>query len=219
MFFATYVGDLFAGGRSSREKHLEKFSRILFSKCFVAFPGDWLATWISRKNRVCCTNRSVFKRFQFSLEHSDYSLSSPFKLSLKLTVLLSKNLHFCIISSSNLQGKGMGFFSLTSYFMIMVLFSWFVSYFCDLSNVVFKHGFGLFGWVSLIECWWYWLRCFPQFFFWWCLCSMLCLMTVLLYTYHVHGRVLQWQLFVTVWCSLTTLFWVVIDQPSSLDTC
>ena len=62
MLFAAQVGDLFAGGRSSREgyteiftaqlatpsrvslssreKHLEKFSRILFSKCFAAYLGD-----------------------------------------------------------------------------------------------------------------------------------------------------------------------------------
>ena len=34
---------------SSREKHLEKFSRILFSKCFAAYPKDLTQ---SRKSRV-----------------------------------------------------------------------------------------------------------------------------------------------------------------------
>jgi len=82
--------------------------------------------------------------FSFPSNFCDCSLSSPFTLSLKLTVLLLKNIHFCFISSSNLQGKGMGFLFLTSYLLIMVLVSCFVSYFCDLSNIVFEHGFGLF---------------------------------------------------------------------------
>ena len=39
--------------------------------------------------------------------------------SLKLTVSFSKNLHFCFISTSNLQEKGMGFLFLTTYFMFL----------------------------------------------------------------------------------------------------
>ena len=42
---------------------------------------------------------------------------------------------------------------------------------------------------------------------------------MLLYAYHVHGRVSQWQLFVTVWCSLITLYWVVIEHSSFLNNC
>ena len=56
---------------------------------------------------------------------SDCSFSSPFQTSLKLTVSLSKNLYFCIFSSSNLQEKGMGFSILRLYFMFLVLFPWF----------------------------------------------------------------------------------------------
>ena len=56
---------------------------------------------------------------------SDCSFSSPFQTSLKLTVSLSKNLYFCIFSSSNLQEKGMGFSILHLYFMFLVLFPWF----------------------------------------------------------------------------------------------
>ena len=56
---------------------------------------------------------------------SDCSFSSPFQTSLKLTVSLSKNLYFCIFSSSNLQEKDMGFSILHLYFMFLVLFSWF----------------------------------------------------------------------------------------------
>ena len=36
-----------------------------------------------------------------------------------------KNLHFCLISTSNLQEKATGFLSLTTYFMFWALFSWF----------------------------------------------------------------------------------------------
>ena len=55
---------------------------------------------------------------------------------------LSKNLYFCIFSSSNLQEKDMGFSILTLYFMFLVLFSWF----CEillvfLSFMGFEHVF------------------------------------------------------------------------------
>ena len=56
---------------------------------------------------------------------SNCSLSSPFQTSLKLIVSISKNLHFCIFSTSNLQEKGMGFSILNLYFMLLVLLSWF----------------------------------------------------------------------------------------------
>ena len=142
IFLTAQYGDLFAGGRSSherytdfrdsltgrlssREKHLENISNF----CFKVFWRLALATWFSRENHVFYVLRAVFKTFQFSLEHFWLFIVFPFYPSPKLTVSLSKNLHFCNISSSNLQGKGMGFLFLTSYFMIMVLFSWFVSYF------------------------------------------------------------------------------------------
>ena len=86
MLLVTQSGDLFVGGRSSRErtqrfswlprnsltsgtssleKHLENFPKVFLSSVLAASPGDLLATWLSRENRVFCANGSIFKRFQF----------------------------------------------------------------------------------------------------------------------------------------------------------
>ena len=86
MFLVTQFGNLFAGGRSSREG-TQRFSRLTsrvelpvakntYIKIFKIFVlivlttglGDFLATWLSCKNRVFCANRSIFKLFLFSLE-------------------------------------------------------------------------------------------------------------------------------------------------------
>ena len=61
--------DSLTGRTSSREKHLDKFFKIFFLSVLAIGPGDLLATWLNRKNRVFCAYRFVFKRFQFSLEH------------------------------------------------------------------------------------------------------------------------------------------------------
>ena len=37
--------------------------------CLASYPGDLLATYLSREKRVFCVSRLVFKTFQFSLEH------------------------------------------------------------------------------------------------------------------------------------------------------
>ena len=75
------------------EKHLNKFFKIFFLSVLATSPGDLLVTWLNRKNRVFCAYKSVFPS-----NISDCSLSSPFQTSLKLTVSLSKNLHFCIFN-------------------------------------------------------------------------------------------------------------------------
>ena len=54
---------------SNREKHLDKFFKIFVLSVLATGPDNLLATWLSRENRVFCANRSVFKHFQFSLEH------------------------------------------------------------------------------------------------------------------------------------------------------
>ena len=54
----------------------------------------------------------------------DYSLSSPLK-PLSNSLSHSQKPSFLFHSTSNLQGKGMGFLSLTTYFMFWALFSWF----------------------------------------------------------------------------------------------
>ena len=60
---------------------------------------------------------------------------------------LSENLHSCIISTSNLQAKGMGFLFLTTYFM-------FLSFIFLNLWVVFNIGFlgvSITGWVIFVE--------------------------------------------------------------------
>ena len=77
------------------------------------------------------------------------------------------------------------------------------------------------GLVYSVE--WVWLSvdwvCLSLRFSCWSVCSELWFMTVLHYAYHVHGRVSQWQLFVTVWCSLITLYYVVTEHSSFLNNC
>ena len=53
--------DLLAGRPSSREKHLEKFFKILFLSVLATLAGDCVATYSSRENRVFGRNRSSFK--------------------------------------------------------------------------------------------------------------------------------------------------------------
>ena len=82
IFLVTQSGDLFAGGRSSREKaqrfswltswlsHGQNFQswktlRKIFQNFCLECSGDVLATWLSCENRVFCIYKSVFKCFQF----------------------------------------------------------------------------------------------------------------------------------------------------------
>ena len=74
---------------------------------------------------VCFAQISKFlKPFEFSSNILWLFIIFLTQTSLKLTMSLSKNLNFCIISTSNLQEKGMGFLFLTTYFMFWALFSW-----------------------------------------------------------------------------------------------
>ena len=110
--------DSLAGRPSSREKHLQIFITFLSLSVLVASPGNLLATHFSRKKRVFCILKTVFKTFSvFPSNFYDYSLSSPFLFQLKLTQTLLK-LHFCIISSQIF--KKMYGFSL-SHFIFHVL--------------------------------------------------------------------------------------------------
>ena len=59
--FRGSARDLLAGRPSSREKHLEKFFKILFLSVLAAWAGDCVATYSSRVNRVFGRNRSSFK--------------------------------------------------------------------------------------------------------------------------------------------------------------
>ena len=57
--------DSLAGRTSNREKHIDKFFNIFVLSALATSPSELLATWLSRESRMFCTNRLVFKRFQF----------------------------------------------------------------------------------------------------------------------------------------------------------
>ena len=52
-----------ASKTSSREKHLEKFSKLLSWSVLAGGSDDFLATYLSREKRVFCIMRAVFKIF------------------------------------------------------------------------------------------------------------------------------------------------------------
>ena len=53
-------GDLFVSGRSSREKHLANFSKLLAWSVLAGETDDCLATYLSRENRVVCKKKLFF---------------------------------------------------------------------------------------------------------------------------------------------------------------
>ena len=61
--FRDLARDSLTSETSSREKHLENFSKLLFWSVLVGGSGDYLATYLSREKRVFCTVRAVFKIF------------------------------------------------------------------------------------------------------------------------------------------------------------
>ena len=90
---------------SSRKQHLEIFFIILILSVLAACPSNLLATCFSRKKRVFCISKTVFKTFSvFPSTFCDCSLSSPFLSQLKLTQTLLK-LHFCTIFSPIFKKK------------------------------------------------------------------------------------------------------------------
>ena len=101
------------------------------------------------KSRVLGKLGQFLNLFSFFLEHFWLFIFFLFLKTPKLTVSLSKELPFWIISFSHLQEKGMGFLSLTTYFMFWALFSWI----CDslLSFVLFVVS--SMGWVYVC-CFW-----------------------------------------------------------------
>ena len=50
-----------ASKTSSREKHLENFSKLLSWSVLAGGSGNFLATYLSREKRVFCTVKAVFK--------------------------------------------------------------------------------------------------------------------------------------------------------------
>ena len=114
--------DSLASGTSNREKHLENFSKVFLSSVLAAGPGDFLATWLSRENRVFCEKKmSVFKTFQFSLELLWLFIIFLTRNTLKLTMSLSNKLPFLHHFNSKSSRKRYGF-SLSLYILHVLSF-------------------------------------------------------------------------------------------------
>ena len=110
-------------------KTLRKFFKSFPFKCFGGWTWRLICDLIqSRKSRVLHKNGQFLNLFSFPSNISNYSSSSLPETLSNSPRHSRTNLDFCIISSSNLKGKGLGFLFLTSYLLIMVLFSCFVSY-------------------------------------------------------------------------------------------
>ena len=148
--FRSLPCDSLVGRTSSREKYLDKFFRICVLSVLVTDPGNLLATWLSRENCVFCTNRSVFKFFQFfpqtfmfvhCLPHINSLSNSPYH-SHKPPFLL----HFNFKSLRKRYG-----FSL-SHYIFLVLRIIFLNLW-----VVFNIGFlgvSIIGWIIFVEFEW-----------------------------------------------------------------
>ena len=108
---------------SSSEKHLANFFKTLGLKCFGRCLGDWLATCLSRKKRVFCVLKTVFKLFfSFSLEFLWLFTVFPISLSTKTdpnTPCHPPQTPFLHHLFSNLQEKSMGFLCLTWFFHVL----------------------------------------------------------------------------------------------------
>ena len=150
MLFATQVGDLFVSGKSSREGYIEIFAAQFATLSWVELPvaktlkkifqSFFLAFWrlvlktcmrLVLVMKIMCFGQpwSVFKPFQFSLEHFWLFIFFLTWLTLKITVSLSNNLRSCIISSFNLQGKVWVFVSYSLSFTFTAYSSWIVYFF------------------------------------------------------------------------------------------
>ena len=150
--FRSLRRDFLAGRTSSREKHLENFSKFV-SKVFGGLPW-WLACDLdqSRKMHVL--------RFKVSLPSNILWLFIVFPVwtSLKLTVSLSKipiiTHHFYF----NLQEKVWVFLFFISISCSLPWTSWFVSYYCDLKFIDEYGWFWVFAVLLKLLCGLCWIH-------------------------------------------------------------
>ena len=142
--FCGSARDSLMSETSSREKHLENFSKILAWSVLAGVSGDYLATYLSSENRVFLQNELIFNTF--------------LKKGLHLLVLHSVTIHFLVLLSifqhhcGNLQSLSpFCYHSLNLQRKVWVLSS--TLYFSQL--LPFHHGFYvLFGiHISLNRVW------------------------------------------------------------------
>ena len=185
-----------------------KNTYTIFSKfCHKGF-GDLFVTHISRKNRVFCTLRIVFKNFSVFPWTFWLFIVLSVHLSHKLTVFSLKIHHFSSSSLLQTSRKGMGFLFFSKYFMFIAFDFLIFEFLLRFENMMFEYGLGNFFFLlSLLYgfCW-SWLydayfTCFHAYFsflsciFCWCyvvhIISMVkCLIGIFLYSWGFHG--IQW---------------------------
>ena len=141
-----------ASRTSSCKKHLENFSKVFLSSVLVAGPGNFLATWLSRENRVCCANMSVFKTFQFSLKLLWLFIIFLTWNSLKLTVSLSNKLPFLHHFNSKSSKERYGF-SLSLYILLVLSFIYLNLWVLGLIWDIFCFGNGLDKCLLCLDFW------------------------------------------------------------------
>ena len=124
-------GDLFVSGRSSREKHLANFSKLLAWSVLAGETGDCLATYLSCENRVVCKKKLFFNTvlkkalnfFFFFLASCDCSFSGlTFNNSTPLWSTPKSSTILSPFSQSSM--KGMGFVLYSLFFTVIAFSSW-----------------------------------------------------------------------------------------------
>ena len=204
--------DSLTGRTFSRKNHLDKFFKIFVLSVMATGPSNLLTTWLSRENCMFCTNWSVFKCFQFSLEHfCDCSLSSSFQTSLKLTVSLSNELPYLLLFILKSSRKRYGFSLSHCIFLVLsfvFLDLWFVSEFCDIYGFGYRLGSSL---LSLGV--WTWLILFLGCLIWFlsCFISLLDFITWSMMFGNFHTHVYWSHCHMIFFCDIHCL-WVFLDS-------
>ena len=134
----------------SNWKHFQ-FDRILHTNQMPYFlENDFRKSISVKTNGALVTKITCFAQigqflnvFNFPLNISDCSLSSPFQTSLKLTRSLSKNLHFYIISTSFFKKRyGFSYYLIAFHVYSMCFLDFYVVVWV-LWHMLFMYGMGL----------------------------------------------------------------------------
>ena len=150
--FRGLACDFLAGRPSSREKHLEKFSSILFSKCFAAYPGNLTQ---SRKLRVL--HKEVLFQYWFQKGSSFFPhiqwmfiFWSEFH-SFNTTMFTHKIFNFFVTTFSIFKER-FGFCLLFFIFIIYYLFLLDCVFLMIFVSLLIVYGYLIFWWNHCVIC-------------------------------------------------------------------
>ena len=107
---------------SSREKHLEIFSKLLAWSVLVGMSGNYVATYLSREKRVFCTVGVVFKIFFSFPSNFLWLFIFSFVWNLPNTPCLHFRNPLLLHFNSKFSRKRYGFSFSHSLFLVFVLF-------------------------------------------------------------------------------------------------